>query len=150
MTAEDAFHAALDADPSDAITRLVFADWLEERGDPRAEGYRALGVLGLHPRRLVVARWDEHDTRAGTVRDMGGYYTYHLAWTWDERAAVHPPHHLPVDWVDWLYGRDPMTATRIVAHHDTRRAAEDAAALAFARLPRARRAELLAGGLARV
>ena len=49
MTTEDDFQAALDADPENWQTRLVFADWLQERGDPRAEGYRALGVLRRRP-----------------------------------------------------------------------------------------------------
>jgi uncharacterized protein (TIGR02996 family) len=45
MNDEEAFQAALDADPNDRTTRLVFADWLEERGDRRAEGYRAIARL---------------------------------------------------------------------------------------------------------
>jgi uncharacterized protein (TIGR02996 family) len=49
VTTEDDFQAALDAHPKDWQTRLVFADWLDERGDPRAEGYRALGTLSLCP-----------------------------------------------------------------------------------------------------
>jgi uncharacterized protein (TIGR02996 family) len=44
MTDEDAFQLALDADPSNHATRLVFADWLEEQGDWRAEGYRWMGA----------------------------------------------------------------------------------------------------------
>src|SRR5215510_9578888 len=49
MTTEDDFQAALDKNPEDWQTRLVFADWLEERGDVRAEGYRALGLLHRVP-----------------------------------------------------------------------------------------------------
>jgi uncharacterized protein (TIGR02996 family) len=37
MTEEDAFLAAILAAPRDDTPRLVFADWLEERGDPRGE-----------------------------------------------------------------------------------------------------------------
>src|SRR5262245_7494859 len=36
MTDEAGFLAQLDANPDDDTTRLVYADWLEERGDPRA------------------------------------------------------------------------------------------------------------------
>ena len=43
MVSEDDFHAALDADAGNPALRLVFADWLEERGDWRAEGYRWMG-----------------------------------------------------------------------------------------------------------
>ncbi len=49
MTDEDAFQAHLDANPEDHVTRLVFADWLQDHGDPRAEGYRALGALRRSP-----------------------------------------------------------------------------------------------------
>ncbi len=43
MTDEAAFQAAIDADPANVALRLVFADWLEERGDWRAAGYRWMG-----------------------------------------------------------------------------------------------------------
>jgi len=44
-TEEAAFWSHLDANPSDSVARLVFADWLQERGDLRAEGMRVLGLL---------------------------------------------------------------------------------------------------------
>ena len=37
MTDEQGFLDALAAEPEDGLTRLAYADWLEERGDPRAE-----------------------------------------------------------------------------------------------------------------
>ena len=40
-----AFQKQLDADPTDHLTRLVLADWLEEHDDDRAEGYRALAKI---------------------------------------------------------------------------------------------------------
>ena len=40
MSDEASFLAALEQNPEDETTRLVFADWLEERGDPRAEWLR--------------------------------------------------------------------------------------------------------------
>jgi uncharacterized protein (TIGR02996 family) len=40
MNEESAFLRAIAEDPNDEGTRLVFADWLEERGDPRAEFIR--------------------------------------------------------------------------------------------------------------
>lgn len=40
MDHEAAFLSAIRAAPGDATTRLVFADWLEERGDPRAAWVR--------------------------------------------------------------------------------------------------------------
>jgi uncharacterized protein (TIGR02996 family) len=40
MVREEAFLATLKADPADAVTRSVYADWLEERGDVRGEYIR--------------------------------------------------------------------------------------------------------------
>jgi uncharacterized protein (TIGR02996 family) len=34
---DDDFQRAIEAQPGDRTLRLVFADWLEERADPRAE-----------------------------------------------------------------------------------------------------------------
>ncbi len=103
---EDDFQDALDADPSDYFTRLVFADWLEERGDPRAAGYRALGCRSGYA------------TYTATGYYIGGI-TYPQRWGWCDTFADQP----------------------------TRREAEDAAALAFARLPPDRQAELLGQAL---
>ena len=36
MSSEADFLAKLQAEPADDATRLVYADWLEERGDPSA------------------------------------------------------------------------------------------------------------------
>ncbi len=40
MTEEEAFLAAINAAPQDMLPRLVYADWLEERNDPRGEYLR--------------------------------------------------------------------------------------------------------------
>src|SRR5262249_25897060 len=37
MNSEQAFRKAILADPDDDMPRLVYADWLEEHGDPRGE-----------------------------------------------------------------------------------------------------------------
>jgi uncharacterized protein (TIGR02996 family) len=134
MTTEDDFQSALDANPDDWQTRLVFADWLEDRGDPRAEGYRALGRLRKRPHR--------ESTRP----------TNRPVWWWctDGHAFVYSS--LPGDWfraIDgygaherfkpWL-GDD--TGSQVV---NSRREAEDVAALVFTQLPTPRRTELLTG-----
>lgn len=122
MTTEEDFQRALDAHPDDHTTRLVFADWLQERDDPRAEGYRALGVL---------RKWPEFPA-------VDGNSTWWCDWdgTWTEDNA------LPRSWHQQfhIYGKDCYEPYR----YSTRREAEDAAALAFAKLPAERRAELLA------
>jgi uncharacterized protein (TIGR02996 family) len=45
MHDEQAFLQAMQENPDDAVHRLVFADWLEERDDPRGELIRLLHTL---------------------------------------------------------------------------------------------------------
>jgi uncharacterized protein (TIGR02996 family) len=101
LATEDDFQSALDRDPDDYTTRLVFADWLDEHGDPRAEGYR----------------------RLGTIRFRGWYQPTSSWW----ECGI-PPTASAVAEADILYPYCGSTTG------NTRRAAEDAAALAFARL----------------
>lgn len=131
MSTEDAFQAALDAHPDDWHTRLVFADWLDELGDGRAEGYRALAERKLCP------YFDPHDP---------------LCWwtTIDSTCVPLKGLHgsgctLPDDWLHAIegLGADPRfrPCDREIRAL-SRRQAEDAAARAFATLPARRRAEL--------
>lgn len=119
-TEEAAFQAVLDADPGDFTTRLVFADWLQERGDPRAEGYRALGLLKRYPTR------DPQDgnwwfTCRRSARDVESVEEH-------EVIADH--------WFDLATKPDQP------AHYSeaSRREIEDEVALAFTRLPPGRTA----------
>jgi uncharacterized protein (TIGR02996 family) len=41
LSAEDGFLKAIEDDPDDDGLRLIYADWLEERGDPRGPAVRA-------------------------------------------------------------------------------------------------------------
>lgn len=128
---EAAFQKLLDEHPDDHATRLVFADWLEEHGDKRAEGYRALARCGFvlsdrysgPPIRYIPKQASRifRDDRTGTGRD----YTF------------------PHDWYAQLPGAKVEEGGCVL--FETRRAAEDAAALAFGTLSKARREELLAG-----
>lgn len=104
MTTESDFQQLLDADPTDWQTRLIFADWLQERNDIRAAGYRALGRLRLYPRVVVVdcACW---------LNDM---------------PANNKRHVIPHAWASRL--------TVFFMYWDSRQDAEDAAAKAFALL----------------
>jgi uncharacterized protein (TIGR02996 family) len=133
MNDESAFQAWLDAHPDDFNCRLVFADWLQERGDERAEGYRALGLLMLSPRKSDRAVWYWYARWPRTV-----WYWYAR---WPRTNIVHRKtpgdvNHLPGDWWDAMLSKQ--------AGFGSRRAAEDATALAFAKLPPERRAALLA------
>ena len=49
MSTREAFVDAINADPTDFETRRVYADWLEERGDPAAAGWRVLNATGRVP-----------------------------------------------------------------------------------------------------
>jgi uncharacterized protein (TIGR02996 family) len=51
MRDEEEFLQAIIAEPDDDGPRLVFADWLEERGDPRAEFIRVQCELASRPAR---------------------------------------------------------------------------------------------------
>lgn len=73
---EKAFWDHLEAHPEDSTCRLVFADWLQERGDPRAEGIRVLGRLGKW-----AGKWDYE--KVGNFRS--GWWLWHL-------TEYHTPH----------------------------------------------------------
>jgi uncharacterized protein (TIGR02996 family) len=193
MTTEDDFQAALDANPGDWQTRLVFADWLQEcardlpcpackgkgeiRGDgvfsagkpclvcggrvlgphsyrkgsgfvsdTRAEGYRALGVLVLYP-------WFDATAYPWDYRGYGDNLSCPGCWSFWYSPSPEPGpgdeadrSYLPMDWFAELPPTFRYDDGAGVHSEDfwTRREAEDAAALAFAKLPAARRAELLA------
>jgi uncharacterized protein (TIGR02996 family) len=138
MTTEDDFQAALDANPDDHHTRLVFADWLQERGDPRAEGYRALGTLRISPRYQDYSRAQEED-----IRHWRWVYDYDLDDVWAKarmRKKIHYAHVLPAAWTALA----SPTGTALTLGRATRREVEDVAATAFAKMLPKTWAELLA------
>lgn len=107
MDEEDAFQAAIDENQTDQANRLIFADWLEERGDERHDGYRTMARLNLYP-------------------DMCYQFRFVYA---DEEWS--PPHSdrsvLPKQWFRAIGDEKRVQLV-------SRRAAEDEAARAFARL----------------
>ncbi len=130
-TTEDDFHRMLDANPEDHHTRLVFADWLQERNDPRAEGYRALGTLQKQPADL---RQDGYDDQ----------WSYHNGEGTSRGGLVTQRHALPQTWISQIVGGEWGKSQPFWAHvgrysggpdPKTRREAEDHAALAFGQLP---------------
>jgi uncharacterized protein (TIGR02996 family) len=133
MTTEDDFQAALDANPADWQTRLVFADWLQERGDPRADGYRALGQLRRMPTPLKSGwrlRWNMDDEWFQFLPQESSRFKSQSADT------------LPRSWMALIRGAKSRGGFRFETK--TRREAEGAAALAFAQLGVEFRAELIA------
>lgn len=145
MTTEDDFRRALDAHPDDHHTRLVFADWLDEHGDPRGEGYRALGALRLWP-----FEWNNPPDPGGVSR-----WLFHNGKGNYRGVPIPDEHRLPQDWIDAITGkkqRQPLIICWDIGTGGTpapRSLMEDAAALAFAKLPAKRRATLLAGKMGR-
>lgn len=131
MTTEDDFQSQLDADPANHWLRFVFAEWLSDHDDERAEGYAALSV-----RRLYAAD-AEYPTVNGGPRWLSKSQT---CWFRQESAAE-DRWCLPPDWFDALAFRS-VSGPWSNFYPDAR-TAEDAAALAFRKLPEARRLELL-------
>ncbi len=80
MDTEDAFWNHLEANPSDSVARLVFADWLQEQGDQRAEGMRVLGRLGKY-----ASRWQDACAYPESVAAATGY------WLWRSRDEEESP-----------------------------------------------------------
>jgi uncharacterized protein (TIGR02996 family) len=135
VTTEGDFHRAIDAQPDDWQTRLVFADWLQERGDPRAEGYRALVALGKRAKSVQMA------TGTGKLGPVNFIFGSDRI----RRAALRAGNELcliPQDWLK-LFSGSLYEVNPLWRHYHTRREAEDAAAVAFAGLPAKRRARLL-------
>jgi uncharacterized protein (TIGR02996 family) len=81
MTTEDDFQNALAAQPQDWQTRLVFADWLQEHNDPRAEGYRAMGMRRVTPR---------HFKSASAWVWLNAHYAASYGKSSEVRASTHP------------------------------------------------------------
>lgn len=126
---EAAFQAAIDANRFDFDRRLVFADWLDEQGDKRAAGYRAMGRLAFTPTALDATDslfyWQDEASR-------------------DRRVTSNLLHFLPTDLYKLLRCQKRRSGK---TEPDTRRSLEDAFALAFSKLPPDRQAELLSGVL---
>jgi uncharacterized protein (TIGR02996 family) len=131
VSEEDAFQDSLDAEPDNHTLRKVFADWLDEQDDPRGPGYRALGVQRKFAKSNHYSSWFGRESHTQDV-------------TWGEEWK-----RLPDDWFYLIPGmsRDrtfpDQDESKYWRYSDTRRILEDAAALAFSKLPPERQAELL-------
>lgn len=135
MTSERDFQKRLNRVPHDWQTRMVLADWLQERGDPRAEGYRAMGVCQIRAGKDVLEDGPDAATKL--------WFFWNASGTPIPQAVNIPYSGLPLDWFSLVDDSNSQNPDYWRGYTKTRRAAEDAAALAFAKLPEARRAELL-------
>ena len=124
MTTEDDFQRQLDADPNDHFSRGVLADWLEERDDRRAAGYRCLSAMRRRPHVCSVG------------------ITFHNG-TGSCDGDLSEEESLPQDWIDAMVGEFAVFSNS--TKKLKRRQVEDDAAIAFLKLPPERQAELLAG-----
>jgi uncharacterized protein (TIGR02996 family) len=69
---EDAFLMAIRADPADDAVRLVYADWLDERGDPRGDFLRLhLALKSLSPDHLHRVSGEEELSQLRNNADPG-------------------------------------------------------------------------------
>lgn len=73
---DEALLASIVADPDDATRRLVYADLLEERGDPRGELIRLQLTEPTNPRvaQLLTASWSSF---AGELAPFSGPWAFH-------------------------------------------------------------------------
>ena len=73
---EDAFIRAIQENPNDGIALLVYADWLDERGDPRGEFLRLLHLAHSTPKRMkelsksLDAKWLRKVMKAFNAMDL--------------------------------------------------------------------------------
>lgn len=159
---EEAFHARLDEHPDDFGCRLVYADWLDDRGDPRAAGYRALAAIRSWPHG-PEAGWAFHcSSPAGNGFSLTGvmYPGNGGVATWNDECLA-PQHYLPEQWCNLIDGSGPpdprphgcprwfmrpnVFSAGPANVPRTRRTEEDAAALAWPLVPEALKAEILSG-----
>jgi uncharacterized protein (TIGR02996 family) len=137
MTGEDDFQQALDADPGDWQTRLVFADWLDERGDPRAAGFRALGRQRVRP--ILIQMQSDDRAKPGAFLFIYGTTANNS----DAAQRRWGGCFLDSVWFKRLPRADEADRNQWWRYYPTRRAAEDSAARAFAKLGKLRRTRLL-------
>jgi hypothetical protein len=115
---ESHLQAAIDAAPLTGL-RMILADHLDEIGDERADGYRALEICGLWPYQWAGGKhWDY------TLGHPNDYQESQVKTIFDDEHAG------MVIWFDQFWPRSPK-----VFYAPSRREADDAAALGWAKLP---------------
>lgn len=138
-TTEEQFQQMLDANPDDHQTRGVLADFLEDKGDPRAAGYRAMHRLQVRPYRTI------HRNDAGAPWLIGSDKNPDL----EHNHLPYPNVGFPHDWLQLVNNTHPIYGQHRYpevywSYHKNRREAENEAALAFSKLPPERQQEISA------
>jgi uncharacterized protein (TIGR02996 family) len=151
---EAALQRALDEDPTNATIRLALADHLDEEGDPRGPGYRAMGVLGIHISPYCLLVWNAthyrhlfdphqrpHDAAIPIADLVWPHYSHGSARN-DCAWQMVPP-----DWFEHTT-HTPESGGYFFScttTPKTRAGLEDQIAAAFTKLKARRQAELIAG-----
>jgi len=120
---------ASDCVSGDHHAKMVYADYLDEYGDPKGPGYRAMGVCERDPLGRT-AYW----ACFNTLREQD-----HLPRDWFEN--------LPTEYRNDTFWPEASIWSSCGPWPVTREQCLDAAAEAFAKLPAARQDELLRGGV---
>lgn len=124
MTTEEDFQLMLDANPEDWLTRIIFADWLQENGDRRAAGYRELGIR----QRMPILKFLPINSTFGIV---GSTRNEGYTWINDKFGLSHYKREtLPRNLWDLLNNYYMKSHNRV--YYLSRREAENSFALAFA------------------
>jgi uncharacterized protein (TIGR02996 family) len=97
MSSHESFLEALKADPGDDVTRLVYADWLEEQGDARGEFLRL---------EVELSRLPDHDERYPALEEELAHRREPLSPEWVKQAGKH------FDVV--LYGHYPSAKIHVI------------------------------------
>jgi uncharacterized protein (TIGR02996 family) len=102
------FADAINQDPDNRDLQLIYADWLDGQGDPRAEAWRVLIEAGRFPEKCI------------------GYHPGLVDWRWYQSPLAGRAHQLDLEWI----------ITNKVVYYGTHRtifSAMDAAAVAWVR-----------------
>lgn len=158
MTELQALRAAVDAEPGNMTLRMAYADMLAECGDERAEGYRAMWLMGLWAGDEVMRLWalnGERSWRWGN--DQNDHWLRRhtakspfadgkpIAARWREHEMM------PHEWHSMTFAvgnRLKWSTSKWWLYYASREVAEDTAAMAWVRLPLETRERLLAGKVA--
>lgn len=129
MTTEDDFQKMLDKNPEDDQTRLIFADWLQDRDDPRADGYRALAATSRRPDLIAsdFHYWNRYQKRKREDWLPSRWYNTQLPSAWFNLLDSVVFGLIKTDNFAPLY--------RATVKPLSRRQCEDGAAIAFSKLP---------------
>lgn len=138
MTTEEDFQRTLDRQPFDFQTRLVFADWLQDKGDKRADGYRAMARREFLCELVVIDRF----SRSGFANQW--FFCVGDVSEKDIDTSVHYPY-LPSDWFADIVAEPKTPTIEHWRHFRLRETAENSIAEAFAKLPKSIAARYLTG-----